>query len=182
MKPRITHLAIMKNPGIQFILDQNKLTRDQTLSLLKSTPTDQWDETPEVIQSNIAWQVGHLIVAQFYHSIAVITKPDPQIYTDIPLKEYIPIYSMKAKSTINELQPSPETLLSHLNLVNEYVIQTINSLTDEALDQPLRPTRHPHPMAKTKYEALTWSFRHEMWHLGQIATLKRILGNPVKWG
>ena len=171
----------MKSSRIEFIIEQNGLTRNQTIGLLKKTPTELWYRTPEVIQSNIAWQVGHLIVSQFYHSIAVITKPDLKIYADIPLKEYFPIYSMKTKSTINDLQPSPEVLLSQLNLMNEYAKHSINSLFDEDLDKALVETKFPHPIAKTKYEALTWSFRHEMWHLGQIATLKRILNNPVNW-
>jgi len=171
----------MINSRIQFITDQNKMTRNQTIELLDNTPIELWYETPEIIKSNIAWQVGHLIVSQFYHSIAVIRKPDLQIYIDIPLKEYIPIYSMFTKSTINELQPSPEILLSQLHKMNEYARQSIGSLSENELNDKLEPTKFPHPIAKTKYEALTWSFRHEMWHLGQIATLKRVLKNPFEW-
>ena len=166
---------------IKFIKDQNSLTRNLTIELLEQTPFDQWYITPEIIKSNIAWQVGHLIVSQFYHSIAVIQKPQLEIYTKIPLKEYFPIYSMATKSTLNELNPTPETLLSQLEMINKYANQTIESLREEDLDKELEPTKFPHPIAKTKYEALTWSFRHEMWHLGQIATLKRVLNNPINW-
>jgi len=171
----------MTTPRIHFITDQNRLTRNQTVELLESTPSELWYETPEIIKSNVAWQVGHLIVSQFYHSIAVISQPELQIYKDIPLKDYIPIYSMFTKSTDNDLRPSPETLLSHLKLMEEYAQKSIGTLTEKDLDKALEPTKFPHPIAKTKYEALTWSFRHEMWHLGQIATLKRVLGNPIDW-
>jgi len=88
---------------------------------------------------------------------------------------------MATKSTTNDLNPEPELLLTQLETINNYANQTIDSLTEEDLDNELEPTRFPHPIAKTKYEALTWNFRHEMWHLGQIATLKRVLNNPVNW-
>lgn len=166
---------------LDFIKEQNRVTRKQTIKLLTETPFNLWYHTPEVIQSNIAWQVGHLIISQFYHSIAVISKPDLKIYEVIPLKAYFPIYSMATKSTINELKPSPETLLEQLETINKYANRVIDHLKEEDLIAGLEPTKFPHPIAKTKYEALTWCFRHEMWHLGQIATLKRILNNPVQW-
>lgn len=171
----------METSRIEFIKDQNRQTRIQTIELLHQTPFEYWYTTPDVIKSNIAWQVGHLIVSQFYHSIAVITPPNLRIYKEVPLQDYFPIYSMATKSTINELKPLPDTLLQQLEIVNNYAIQTIDDLNEDDLDNELEQTKFPHPIAKTKYEALTWSFRHEMWHLGQIATLKRILNNPVKW-
>jgi hypothetical protein len=148
---------------------------------LSETPQEIWYETPDVIQSNIAWQVGHLIVSQYYHAIAVITGPNLALFNDVPLKDYFPIYSMFTKSVHNELKPSPDKLFMELDIVNKYADKQLDTLTDADLDAELEPTRFPHPIAKTKYEALTWNFRHEMWHLGQISTLKRILGHPTKW-
>jgi len=171
----------LKNSRLEFIKEQSKSTRNQTLDILGQTPFELWDETPPVIESNISWQVGHLIVSQYYHSIAVIAKPNLEIFKKVPLKDYIPIFSMLTKSTTNDLKPEPQKLLSDLEIVNNYALDVLDQMIDENLDDPLEPTRMPHPIANTKYEALTWSFRHEMWHLGQISTLKRIIGNPTKW-
>lgn len=66
----------MENPRLEFIREQNRLTRENTLNLLEDIPFDLWYETPEVIEANIAWLTGHLIVSQYFHSIAVITGPN----------------------------------------------------------------------------------------------------------
>lgn len=171
----------MSRIKIEFIKEQNFLTRGQTLKILGETPEELWYETPKIIESNIAWQVGHLIVSQYYHSVAVITRENRELFSKVPLKDYFPIYSMFTKSTINELKPEPRQLLHELRLINDYANTQIDGLVDSDLDKPLEPTRFPHPIAETKYEALTWNFRHEMWHLGQISTLKRIIGYPTKW-
>ena len=171
----------MDNPKVEFIREQSLTTRELTIKILKETPFDIWYETPKIIESNIAWQVGHLIVSQYFHSIAVITGPNLDIFNEVPLTSYFPIYSMMTKSTINELQPEPNRLLKELEIINKYATRQFDNLKDSELDNPLEPTKMRHPIAKTKYEALTWSFRHEMWHLGQISTLKRILGNSTIW-
>jgi hypothetical protein len=171
----------MENLKINFIKEQNRLTREHTIKILSETPEGIWYETPDIIQSNIAWQVGHLIVSQYYHAIAVITGPNLVLFNDVPLKDYFPIYSMFTKSVINELKPSPEKLLMELDIVNKYANRQLETLNDADLDKELESTKFPHPIAKTKYDALTWNFRHEMWHLGQISTIKRILGYPTKW-
>lgn len=171
----------MKNPRLEFIKEQNRLTRENTLKLLNDTPFNLWYETPRVIETNMAWLTGHLIVSQYYHSIAVITGPNLEIFKEVALSEYFSIYSMMTKSTTNELKPEPIKLMAELEIINSYAIRALNKLTDLNLEESLEPTKLPHPVAKTKYEALTWSFRHEMWHLGQISTLKRIIGQPTKW-
>jgi hypothetical protein len=171
----------MQNQKIEFIREQNRLTREQTIKILSQTPHNIWYETPEIINSNIAWQVGHLIVSQYYHAIAVITGPNLDIFNVVPLKDYFPVYSMLTKSVINDLNPTPEKLLSELIFIDNYADKQLDKLNDEDLKEPLEQTKFPHPIAKTKYEALTWNFKHEMWHLGQISTIKRILGNPTKW-
>ncbi|MFN3997985.1 DinB family protein [Algoriphagus sp.] len=171
----------MENPKIEFIKEQNKLTREHTLSLLQDIPFNFWYETPNVFETNVAWLTGHLIVSQYFHSIAVITGPNVEIFKEIPLSDYFPIYSMMTKSTSNELKPEPSILLAELEIINTYANRELNKLTDTNLEEPLEPTKMAHPIAKTKYEALTWSFRHEMWHLGQISTLRRIIGLPTQW-
>lgn len=148
---------------------------------MEDIPFNLWYETPEVIDTNLAWLTGHLIVSQYFHSIAVITGPNIEIFKEVPLGDYFPIYSMMTKSTTNELRPEPSKLLAELEIINNYAIRELNKLSDKNLEEALEPTQIPHPIAKTKFEALTWSFRHEMWHLGQISTLGRIIGHPTKW-
>jgi hypothetical protein len=49
------------------------------------------------------------------------------------------------------------------------------------LAECLQPLPFEHPVAETKYEALSWSFKHEMWHSAEMEAIKRDLGYPIVW-
>lgn len=167
---------------IEFIEQQTIETRLMTKQLIEEVPDDLWYETPEMIHSNIAWQVGHLIIAQMYHSVSVITGSSKKISDVIPLKFYIPKYGMGSDpADHSSIQPNPDELKEQLDFVNEVALAELRKLEDSELDKALEPTRGKHPVATNKYEALTWSFKHEMWHCGQISILKRILGKATRW-
>ncbi|MGI9544502.1 MAG: DinB family protein [Cyclobacteriaceae bacterium] len=167
---------------IEFIEQQTQETRLMTKKLINDVPDDLWYQTPEIVHSNIAWQVGHLIIAQMYHSVSVVTGSSKQISDVIPLKLYIPKYGMGSDPADHkDIKPSAEELREQLDFVNEVAKNELRKLDERELDKALEPTRGTHPIAKTKYEALTWSFKHEMWHCGQISTLKRILGKATSW-
>jgi len=72
-------------------------------------------------------------------------------------------------------------LKNHLEIIEKKSIEIINSLTQEELKNDLIPGKVEHPVAKTKFEAIDWNIKHTMWHCGQIASLKRTLGNPYKF-
>ena len=56
----------------------------------------------------------------------------------------------------------------------------VNRLVSE-LPQDLWYEIPEHPVASTKYEALSWCFKHEMWHSAEMEDIKRALGHPIKW-
>jgi hypothetical protein len=47
--------------------------------------------------------------------------------------------------------------------------------TDDELDVPVE---QPHPVFKTKLEAIEYNPPHELVHAGQIALLRRMMGKP----
>jgi hypothetical protein len=167
---------------IQIIDEQTQQTRELTKKLIYEIPEDKWYETPHQINSNIAWQVGHLIISQNFHSITVVTGTIEKIKKTIPLKEYASLYTMGIIPTRNsETGPKPLVLKKQLDFMNLAAREVLLALSDDELDNRLEPTKFPHPVAKTKYEALTWAYKHEMWHCGQISMIKRIIGIPTKW-
>jgi hypothetical protein len=167
---------------IKIIDEQAQQTREFTKKLIYEVPEDKWYTTPQQINSNIAWQVGHLIMSQNFHSITVVAGANEKIKETIPLKEYAALYAMGATPLQNrEAGPLPSILKRQLDFVDMVAREVLFALSDDELDNPLVTTGFPHPVAKTKYEALTWSFKHEMWHCGQISMIKRIIGIPTKW-
>jgi hypothetical protein len=76
----------------------------------------------------------------------------------------------------------PEILLKQLQFVQSRSIDIVKSLTADQFDSNLEPTTIPHPIAKTKREAIDWNIKHTMYHCGQIGILKRIIDNRFDFG
>ena len=54
-------------------------------------------------------------------------------------------------------------------------------LDNRILSENLEPIPFKHPVTNNKYEALSWCFKHEMWHSAEMEAIKRALGHPAKW-
>lgn len=159
---------------VELLQKQTEDTYAWTNKLLSSIPHTSWEVIPEILESNISWQTGHLILSIYYHSILVITGHNMNILKHVPLKEYDTFFTQGSpKESVGQF--SAETLYNHLVLVQEASIQTFHALNEEVLEQPLLPTPLKHPIATTKSEAIDWNIKHTMWHCGQIGMLKRIV-------
>ena len=61
------------------------------------------------------------------------------------------------------------------------VLKTMEKAHGRTPESKLSPLPFKHPVAETKYEALSWSFKHEMWHSAEMEAIKRELGYPIVW-
>ncbi len=69
--------------------------------------------------------------------------------------------------------PSQAEIRATFDRMHEHVLRELQALQEAELDQPVV---HPHPFAKTKFQAFLWCAHHEMLHAGQIGLLRRQLG------
>jgi len=152
-----------------------------TNRLINSIPFDKWDQTPEVIESNISWQVGHLILSFYYHSIMVITGHRMDILQQVPMKEYDKLFTHAAPIEAAG-KTDPVRLRNQLFLLQARSLDTIRGLTPEDLEKNIEPIGVPHPVAKSKFDAIDWNIKHTMWHCGQIGILKRIIDQRYDFG
>lgn len=166
---------------IEILKGQTQNSYDWTNKLLESIPFDAWEITPEVIETNVSWQAGHLILSTYYHSINVIAGHQRDVLQAIPMKRYAALYTNsepeKAAGAVD-----PEVLLDQLSLIQNKSIEIISSLSDDDLKSELEPTRMKHPIATNKFEAIDWNIKHTMWHCGQISILKRIVHERFDFG
>ncbi|BDD05266.1 DinB family protein [Aureibacter tunicatorum] len=168
----------MKN---EFLLQQTQDSYNWLNKIIKDIPLNQWDETPKNIETNITWQIGHLIMSFNFHTIIVIKGQPMHLYQNFPVKLYSELFTNSpAKDCIGKT--IPKELQQHLELVQNYSLETIKNLPEEELVNPLEPFVVKHPIAKTKQEAIDWNIKHTMWHCGQIGLLKRALGNQHNFG
>ena len=58
-------MALDSGIGLQLAIAQIRFAREYTLSLLDTIPEERWFEQPVGAASHVAWQVGHLAMAQY---------------------------------------------------------------------------------------------------------------------
>ena len=167
---------------IQLLYTQTEDTYRWVQHLIQNIPESQWNYTPDTVRTNLSWQIGHLIISYYYHSILVIDGHDKGVLSVVPIKEYAEWYTSNFSSEYSAKHQTPKQLLKSLAMVEKASLTMIQSLAPEALDANLEPSRQLHPVAKTKREALYWNIKHTFWHCGQIALWRRIVGVPVDFG
>jgi hypothetical protein len=165
---------------IEFLRDQVVESRNFVNRLISEIPQGEWYVIPEHTDSNFAWQIGHLMLSENFHILTSLTGKHPKVYELIPVAGYVKIFNgMGAlhRSVEEGLVPAHK-LKEQFDTVHQICIEQLGKLTDSILTEPI-PFKHP--IAVTKYEALSWSFKHEMWHSAEMEDIKRALGYPIKW-
>jgi hypothetical protein len=168
---------------LEFLTDQIMESRNFVNRLIGEIPEDLWYTIPENTDSNFAWQIGHLMMSQNFHAITVITGKNEKVYQLIPVVEYVKLFKGMGslhRSVAKDIIPAAK-LKEQFDTVHSICLDNLGKLTDSILAELLEPIPFKHPVANTKYEALSWCFKHEMWHSAEMEDIKRTLGYPIKW-
>ncbi len=159
---------------LQLVVDQIRTTREYTEDLLDNIEPEDWFRQPSEGVTHIAWQVGHLAMAQYRLALQRIRGQKPDDQALIPES----FLSQFGKGSVPDGDPSKyarsEEIRQVFDRVHQQVVAELESLPEELLDES---TDSPHPMFNTKLGALQWSAQHEMLHAGQIGLLRRLFGN-----
>ncbi|MEM6768861.1 MAG: DinB family protein [Bacteroidota bacterium] len=143
--------------------------------LMTGVPEELWYTMPEGIGTHLAWQVGHLALSCYYHSVMVITGHQPDVLQKVAVKAYNEYYNTAQPEKSVHVH-SPEELLEATAIMEEKSLSTISGMTEENLKEELFDLGFPHPVASNKWEAIDWNVKHYMYHCGQIGILRRALG------
>lgn len=168
---------------IDFLREQILESRNFVNRLISELPKDLWYEIPENTDSNFIWQIGHLMISQNFHAISCITGRNDKVINLIPIVDYVKIFN--GMGTVHRSVEKdiilPSKLIEQFNTVHEICIESLSKLDDDILSHSLEPTSFKHPIANTKYDALSWSFKHEMWHCAEMEAIKLALEHPIVW-
>jgi hypothetical protein len=163
---------------LQLAIDQIIFARNYTIGLLDQTKTEDWFRQPPGGVSHIAWQVGHLALAEYRLALWRIRGRQPQdaeLFSD----EFLRLFGPESVPDADPAKhPAQADIRVVLDRVHEQVLRELPGLAEGELDQAVP---HLHPYAKTKLLALLWCAHHEMLHAGQIGLLRRHLGYPPMW-
>jgi hypothetical protein len=159
-------------------VDQIASARNYTLRLLDATGPADWLRRPTEGVSHIAWQVGHLAMAEYRLALERLRGPRPEDATLI-VEPFLRRFGRESVPDPDPAKnPSPSEIRAVLDRVHQQALRELAMLTDEELDQP---SLKPHPLFTTKLGALLWCGQHEMVHAGQIGLLRRLLGYAPLW-
>jgi len=159
---------------LESALKKIRTARLYTLDLLSHISEDDWFRQPAEGVTHVAWQIGHLAVAQFGLALKRVrgeTVEDAQLISPAFRKLYgkgsVPVCE-------KEENPSPDEIRAVRDRVYQRVLFEISALPQESVSEPTGDP--PHPMFNTKLGALHWCAQHEFIHAGQIALLRRLFG------
>lgn len=159
-------------------LEQMRFARVYTLRLLDSVEPEDWFRLPPSSVSHIAWQVGHLAMAQYR---LVLERIRGRRYEDEALISEAFLNQFGRNSvpqTDVNCYPTAKEIRAVLDGVHAQAQQEIPNIPEASLsDAPLKP----HPLCQTKGQVLFWCSAHEMLHAGQIGLIRRQLGYPPVW-
>ena len=167
---------------IAIVLKNLEFARDYTLNLLDGLDADQWFWSPQLVSpsqphTHIAWQVGHLAMAQ-YGLCLFRQRGRKSEDTELMSSKFRKLFMKGTTAAAREGHPSPEEIRQVLDRVFQQAKQEIPGFPDEDLNQEIDPPTAAYP---TRFGCLLMAVNHEMLHAGQIGLLRRLMGlDPIR--
>ena len=159
-------------------LEQITTVRKYTLNLIDSIDPADWFRQPAEGTTHVAWQVGHLAIAEYWLALERIRgkkATDAEIIPDDFAQRYGRLSTPDSDPAKNS---TPAELRAVLDGVHALVLKEAPTYVEADLDQPVSK---PHRIFTTKMQALFWCAQHEMLHAGQIGLLRRLFGKTPQW-
>ncbi|MFC1758093.1 DinB family protein [Planctomycetota bacterium] len=155
-----------------------EFARGYTRTLLTDLTDSDWLQIPTGCVSNIAWQVGHLAMAQYALTMIRIRGKEPTDAEFISSK----FFKRYKKTSAPSAEPSDNEPLDEIRTTFENVhtraIEELKICSEDVLSESLP---EPHAVFATKLGSVYFCGSHEMLHAGQIGMIRRMLGKePVR--
>jgi hypothetical protein len=164
--------------SLQIALAQIEFARNYTLSMLEGIDEADWFAMPPGCPTHLAWQVGHLAMAQYGLCLYRQRGRQP-IDLELMSSGFRKLFS---KGSVPEADastyPSPAEIRATLDRVHAQVLAEAAGFSAEQLREPVEL---PYAVEATKLGSLLMCSHHEMLHAGQIGLIRRLLGKePIR--
>lgn len=158
---------------LDFALNQMEFARNYTNELLRHIHIDDWFRMPGEHVTHVAWQVGHLAMAEYrllLERVRGVRVEDE----DLMPRELLEKFGRGSTPTPDSHDyPSPADLVGIFDGVHEQAMEELPGLVESQLDDP---PLTPHPLLTTKFDSICWAAHHEMLHAGQLGLMRRLFG------
>ncbi len=157
----------------ELLADQIRETREWTLKLLADVVGDDWIWQPQPGLQHALWICGHLACAQ---ELLLFQRCLGRSVLDGDFLSHFPIGG-PIKSGAEHDWPDPAVVREKMDQMQTATLETVATLDDELLGEPaFGQDGATHPHYDTKLGAVSHIARHEAFHAGQLATIRRMLG------
>lgn len=168
----------MGRERLDLAVAQIKFARDYTKQLLEDVTEDEWFQRVDGCPTHLAWQVGHLAMAQYGLTLARIRGREPED-RELISKQFYACFKKGSDPLAEGAEfPSISEIRDTMERINATSMEELVKHTDDSLSESL-----PAPTAvfDTKLGSVLFCSFHEMLHAGQIGLLRRMLGkSPVR--
>lgn len=158
------------------IIEQIKFARGYVMSLLADIDEAEWFVMPVGAPTHIAWQVGHIAMAEYGLALFRQRGRKPE---DMELMSgtFRKLFSRGSVPDMDPAKyPSPAEIRATFERVHAQALLEVPMFTDETLNLPCDP---PTVGPATNMGALLLCPMHEMVHAGQIGLLRRLMGKAA---
>lgn len=158
---------------LQVAIDQIKFARGYTEQLFDDVRDDEWFVIPDGCVSHLAWQMGHLAMAEYGLTMLRLRGKEP---TDA---EFITNDFMRAFKKGSTPKADPAAYPSVPDIRKTFVAvhtQALKELDGWSQDDLRDELPEPYAVENTKLGSVFFCPSHEMLHAGQIGLIRRMLG------
>jgi len=163
---------------LDLVRRQLESARAYTLSLLDGLDDDDWFRTPDNVVTHVAWQVGHLAMAEYG---LALYRQRGRVRDD---QELMPSAFRKAFSrgstplADRSRYPAASEIRQIFDQVHQQVLAELPTFDRAELLIKVDP---PHFAYDDRLGALLFTSHHELIHAGQIGLLRRLFGqDPIR--
>jgi len=159
---------------------QFQTTHTTTMGMVEDVDDVFWYSVPDGLNTNIAWLVGHIILGRYEHMLVASGLHKELHVEKLSIMKNSELFETGSKALMRAESLSKQDLLEDLVLSYDLVMSIFNSANDSSLDElPFGEFS----MAETKGASFSWAVQHEMWHVGQISLLRKVLeiSSDFKW-
>lgn len=149
--------------------------REYLQPLLDGLEPADWFWMPSPAVTHIAWQVGHLAMAQY--GLCLFRQRgrqpvDMELMSGAFRKRFM---KGTTPEPFSDDHPQPDEIRAVLDRVFQQTMLELPGFDGPGLDEPVDP---PTAAFATRYGSLLIAGDHEMVHAGQIGLLRRLMGKP----
>ena len=169
-------IAMTSKLRLDIAIKSIEFARNYTNSLLDDLTAEDWFQQPPGGVTHIAWQVGHIAMAQYALTMIRLRGKEPEDQSFITNDFFKTFKKGTTPNPDATVYPSVEEIRSVFDAVYDKAMSELPNYTDEELDVKLP---EPHAVFDTKLGSIYFCSYHEMLHAGQIGLVRRLIGKKT---